>query len=32
MTKMAAIKAKIDRTLAAMEEANATLQLDDYKK
>jgi hypothetical protein len=32
MTKMAAIKAKIDRTLAAMEEANATLQLGDYKK
>jgi hypothetical protein len=32
MTKMAAIKAKIDRTLAAVEEANATLQLGDYKK
>jgi hypothetical protein len=27
MTKMAAIKAEIDRTLAAVEEANATLQV-----
>jgi hypothetical protein len=32
MTKAAAIKAEIDRTLAAVEEANATLQVGDYKK
>jgi hypothetical protein len=32
MTKMAAIKAKIERILASVEEANATLQLGDYKK
>jgi hypothetical protein len=32
MSKMAAIKAKIDRTLPAVEEANATLQVGDYKK
>jgi hypothetical protein len=31
MTKVAAIKAKIDRTLAAVEEANATLQVRDQK-
>jgi hypothetical protein len=30
MTKVAAIKAEIDRTLAAVEEANATLQVNDY--
>jgi hypothetical protein len=32
MTKVAAIKAEIDRTLAAVEEAYATLQVGDYKK
>jgi hypothetical protein len=32
MSKMAAIKAEIDRTLATVEEANATLQVGDYKK
>jgi hypothetical protein len=32
MTMAAAIKAEIDRTLAAVEEANATLQVDNYKK
>ncbi len=31
MTKAAAIKAEIDRTLAAVEEANATLQVGDYR-
>jgi hypothetical protein len=31
MTKAAAIKAEIDRTLAAVEEANATLQVGDFK-
>jgi hypothetical protein len=31
MTKMAAIKAEIDRTLAAVEEANATLHVRDQK-
>ncbi len=32
MTMAAAIKAEIDRTLAAVEEANATLQVGDCKK
>jgi hypothetical protein len=32
MTKAAAIKAEIDRTLAAVEEANATLQVGDYEE
>jgi hypothetical protein len=31
MTKAAAIKAEIDRTLAAVEEADATLQVNDHK-
>jgi hypothetical protein len=31
MTKAAAIKAEIDCTLAAVEEPNATLQVNDYK-
>jgi len=31
MTMAAAIKAEIDRTLAAVEEANATLQVGDYR-
>ncbi len=30
VTKAAAIKAEIDRTLAAVEEANSTLQVNDY--
>jgi hypothetical protein len=32
MTKAAAIKAEIDRTLAAVEEANAILQVENCKK
>ncbi len=32
MTKAAAFKADIDRTLAAVEDANATLQVGDYKE
>ncbi len=31
MTKAAAIKAEIDRTLAAVEETNATLKIADHK-
>jgi hypothetical protein len=31
MTKAAAIKAEIDRTLAAVEEANANLQVSEHK-
>ncbi len=31
MTKAAAVKAAIDRTLAGVEEANATLQVGDHK-